>query len=45
MDLEEVGWKSMDWTDLAQDSGRWRQLVNSIMNLRVTQNAGNFLTS
>jgi hypothetical protein len=35
----------MDWTDLAQDSGRCRQVVNSVMNLRVTQNAGNFLTS
>jgi hypothetical protein len=25
----------MDWIDLAQDSDRWRALVNAIMNLRV----------
>jgi hypothetical protein len=25
----------MDWIDLAQNTGRWRVLVNAIMNLRV----------
>ena len=25
----------MDWIDLAQDRGRWRALVNAIMNLWV----------
>jgi len=24
----------MDWTDLAQDRDRWRDLVNAVMNLR-----------
>jgi hypothetical protein len=27
-------WKGgMDWIDLAQDTDRWRALVNSVMNL------------
>jgi len=25
-----------DWIDLAQDSDRWRALLNALMNLRVT---------
>jgi hypothetical protein len=25
----------MDWIDMAQDRGRWRALVNAVMNLRV----------
>jgi hypothetical protein len=33
MDLQEVGW-GMDWIDLAQDTYRWRALVNAVMNLR-----------
>jgi hypothetical protein len=35
MDLGEVGWGDVDWTDLAQDRNRWRALVNSVLNLRV----------
>jgi hypothetical protein len=40
MDLVEVGWSDMDWIGLAQDRGRWRALVNSVLNLRVPYNAG-----
>jgi hypothetical protein len=35
----------MDWIDLAQDRVRWRALVKVVMNLRVPENAGNFLSS
>jgi hypothetical protein len=34
-DIREVGWKDMNWIDLAQDRDRWRALVNAVMNLRV----------
>jgi CRISPR/Cas system-associated protein Cas7 (RAMP superfamily) len=45
MDLQEVGCESSDWIELAQDRERWRALVSALMNLRVPQKAGNFLTS
>jgi hypothetical protein len=35
MDVQEVGWGDVDWIDLAQDRGKWRAVVNAVMNLRV----------
>jgi hypothetical protein len=35
MDLREVGWGIIDWINLAQDRGRWRALVNTVINLRL----------
>ena len=45
MDLQEVGVWYEDWIGLAQGRDRWRALVSAVRNLRVPQNAGNFLTS
>jgi hypothetical protein len=42
MDLLEIGVSVVDWVGVAQDRYRWRALVNSVMNLRVPQNAGNY---
>jgi hypothetical protein len=35
MDVGEVGWGDVGWISLAQDSNRWRALVNSVLNLWV----------
>jgi len=34
-DLQEEGYGSLDWIELAEDRDRWRTLVNAVMNLRV----------
>jgi hypothetical protein len=36
MHLVEVGWGDVDWIGLAQDRDRWRALVTSVLNLRVS---------
>jgi len=35
IDLQEMGYRYMDWIGLAQDRDRWRTLVSAVMNLRV----------
>jgi len=44
MDLQELESEYMDKIDLVQNMDRWWTHVNAVMNFRVTQNAGNFLT-
>jgi hypothetical protein len=45
MDLQKAEWKGMDLIDLAEDRKSWRELLNAVINFRVPQNLGNFLTS
>jgi hypothetical protein len=35
-DLQEVGWRFIDGTTLAQDRARWRVLVSTVKILRVS---------
>jgi hypothetical protein len=44
MDLRDIGSDGMDWIDLAQDRDQWKALVKKVMNLRVPENAGKFLS-
>jgi hypothetical protein len=34
MDLKEVVWEDVDWTDAVQDRNGWRAVVNTVMNLQ-----------
>jgi len=45
MDLQESGWESGDWIDLAQDRDTYRTLVNTVMNFQVLWNEGDLSTS
>jgi len=38
-------WEGVVAYFMTQDRDRWRALVNAVMNLRVPQNEGDFLTS
>jgi hypothetical protein len=40
MALLEAGRGDVDWIGLARNRDRWRALVNSVLNIRVPQNAG-----
>jgi hypothetical protein len=35
IDLGEIGWGGMAWTDLTQDRDQWTAAVNTAVNLRV----------
>jgi hypothetical protein len=44
MGLKEVTWEGVNWFHLTQDRDHWQVLVNTIMNLQVPWNAGNFFS-
>ena len=44
-DIKDICWEDVAWNDEAQDTDKWQAVVNAVMNLKFTQNAGNFLTS
>jgi hypothetical protein len=35
MDLREIGWDGVDWSDMVQDRDQWRALVSTVLNFRV----------
>ena len=43
MYLKGTGWNGTGWIHLAQYMDTWMNLSNTVMKLRVSQNAGNFL--
>jgi hypothetical protein len=45
MDRRELGSGGMDWIDLVQDRDRWRAFLYTVMNFRVPENVGTFLSS
>jgi hypothetical protein len=43
MGLQGMGCGDIDWIELAEDRGRWRALVNAVMNLLGFIKLGEFL--
>ena len=43
--LEEVRREDVEWIHLAHNREKRQAVVNTVLNLRVTYNAGNFLAS
>jgi hypothetical protein len=42
-DLQEVGWGTMNWIDLAEDGDSWWAVVSAVMNFSGCINCGVFL--
>jgi len=34
MRVQQVGWRSMEWIDMAEDSESWWTFVNAVMNVQ-----------
>jgi hypothetical protein len=35
IDLRELGWDGVDWSELPEDRDKWRALVNTVINILV----------
>jgi hypothetical protein len=35
MYVREIQWEDVDWINQAEDRNQWKDLVNTLMNLRV----------
>jgi hypothetical protein len=44
MYLREIEWDGLHWIHLARDEDKWRALVKTVMNLRLSKIAGTFLS-
>jgi hypothetical protein len=45
MNLGEIGWCGTEWIVLTQDRDQWTALVKTVMNLRVSQLNGKFMSN
>ena len=39
--FKQISLEGLDWIDLAQDTAKWRSVVNTVMDRRISQNEGN----
>jgi hypothetical protein len=44
MDLKRIGFGGVDWINTSKKNDRRRAVVNTVLNHRLPQNAGKFLT-
>jgi hypothetical protein len=45
LDVKEIGWKNVDLIQMAQDKDKLWAVLNTVMNIRVPQDGGDFLAS
>jgi hypothetical protein len=44
IDCKDIGWEGVDRIRLAQDKAQWQIIMNTVVDLRFSKKAGNFLT-
>jgi hypothetical protein len=45
LNLKELEWKGVDWIYLGKDREKWRDLLDTVINLRVPYISANFLNT